>query len=211
MLDTQRLRSLRSKADQALGRKDSLQTRLNQVTQQIQTLSQEDLLLDKVSNVFRHLIDKEICDGVTAVEKLLSDGLQSVFDDQELCVTSEVETQRGKVSVEFVTTQKTTDGKTIQGVSSDSFGGAVTTVESVLMRLCVLTKRGQRPLLLLDEALPAFDQDYVSNMGRFLRSICTTLGVDVLLVTHNPLLSDYADHSYLLRKKDDVATFTKVK
>lgn len=210
-LNTGALRALRSKADRALGRRASAQERLADTTKKITSLTAEEVLLEQVSEVFRTLIDREICDGVQAVEKLLTDGLQAVFDDQNLSVTSEVETQRGKVSVELITTEKTPDGRVVQGVSSDAFGGAVTTVQSVLMRLCVLTRRGQRPLLLLDESLPAFDQEYVSNMGKFLRSLCTTLNVDILLVTHNPLLADYAEHSYILKKKDDVAIFNRVK
>ena len=179
--------------------------------QEIKRLENEAALLDLVLGLFRQLIDQEVVQGVQAVEKLQTEGLQAVFEDQDLHVKSQVEIQRGKVSVDLLTVQKYPNGMEIEGISGDSFGGAVATVQSILLRLIILLRRGLRPLLLLDESLPAFDSNYVVNMGRFLSTLCRRLKVDILLVTHNPALVEAADKAYKIVRKDGAARFEKLR
>ena len=198
---------LRSVADRVLGKREGVQTRLSDMSQKIKGLEAEGELLQLVSNVIRSLIDSEINDSVQAVEKLQSEGLRTVFDDQDLSVSASVETQRGKISVELLTSQKLADGTVIEGVSNDAFGGAITTVQSVLMRIIVILRRDMRPLLLLDESLPAFDANYVSNMADFLRALSERLGLDILLVSHNQSLVEGAQKAYQIKKVGGSAKF----
>lgn len=195
--------SLKSKLDRAIGLRDGVQSRLDNTKREIVRLEAEEALVSLVLAVLQQLIDQEVTVGVQAVEKLQTEGLQAVFGDQDLCVKSIVELQRGKVSVDLVTVQKTNSGQTVEGLSGDAFGGAVATVQSVLLRIIILMRRGLRPLLLLDETLPAFDQNYVVNMGSFLSSLCHRLNMDILLVTHNPALVEAADKAYRLVRKDN--------
>ena len=84
------------------------------------------------------------------------------------------------------------------------------TVQSVLLRIIVLLRRDMRPLLLLDESLPAFDAHYVTNMGRFLSLLCKRVGMDILLVSHNPALVEAADKAYTIQIKDGASIFKEV-
>ena len=72
-------------------------------------------------------------------------------------------------------------------------------------------RRGLRPVLLLDESLPAFDANYVTNMGSFLSTLCKRLNVDILLVSHNSAMVDAADKAYRIVKKDGHAKFEVLK
>lgn len=180
-------------------------------TRVILQLEQEAELLGRVSDVFRSLIDKEILHSVRAVERLLTEGLQTVFDDQDLRVTATVNVVRGKVSVDLKTIQKGSDGSITEGACGDAFGGAVLTVQSILMRVLVLLRRGMRPVLFLDETLPALDNNYAANMGQFLCKLCDKLGLDILLVTHNPILENAAQHAYQIKKTKGVARFEKIR
>jgi len=202
---------LRSRLDRALGLRDGVVSRLKTVEDDIDRLENEEALLDLVAGLLRQLIDQEVTVGVEAVEKLQTEGLQSVFDDQDLSVKANVEVQRGKVSVDLLTAQKHPGGIEVEGLSNDAFGGAVATVQSILLRVIIILRRGLRPVLLLDESLPAFDGNYVANMGRFLSILCERLGLDILLVTHNPALVEAADRAYRIVKKNGAATFEVVR
>ncbi len=193
---------LRSKLDRALGLRDGVQSSFDLTCGEVQRLESEETLLTLVQALFQQLIDQEVTLGVQAVEKLQTEGLQAVFGDQDLSVKSVVEIQRGKVSVDLVTTQRYPTGQEVEGLSGDAFGGAIATVQSVLLRIIILFRRDLRPLLLLDETLPAFDHNYVINMGAFLSALCRRLGVDILLVTHNLALAEAADHAYRLGYKN---------
>ena len=204
------IQPFQSKLDRVVGMRESVQRRLEDTRNEIGQLENQEESLEMVANIFRQLIDNEITEGVQAVEKLLSEGLASVFDDQELWVDANVEVQRGKVSVDLITKQKQPDGTVIEGSSNDAFGGAVMTVQSVLLRIIVLLRRDMRPLLLLDESLPAFDAHYVTNMGRFLSLLCKRVGMDILLVSHNPALVEAADKAYTIQIKDGASIFKEV-
>jgi len=97
-----------------------------------------------------------------------------------------------------------------EGSSMDVYGGSVSTVQSTLLRIVVLTRRSLRPLLLLDESLSAVAERYVPRVGNFLRTLSEKLNLDILVVTHNPTLVEQADVAYRIKKIKGSATFTKI-
>ena len=198
---------LRSKVDKLVGARDTVLRQVTATKTAIRGLETEGELLALVQAALRTLIDREVTAGVQAVEKLLTEGLQAVFTDQDLKVESEVTVSRGKVSVDLMTVQTLADGTVFKGLSSDAFGGAVTTVQSVLLRIIVMRRRGLRPFLLLDESLPAFDSNYVYNRGAFLALVCQRLGIDILLVTHNPAMVESASKAYRIVRSKTGARF----
>lgn len=202
--------TLRSNLDRALGLRQGVQAELQQNNDKIISLEQEESTLTLVAELLRHFIDREVTLGVEAVQNLQTEGLQAVFDDQDLHAKAEVEVSRGKVSVNLVTVQTRADGE-IEGEGMDAFGGALVTLQSVLLRIIIIVRRGLRPLLVMDESLPAIEGGYLLNMGRFLSVLCAKLGVDILVVTHNPLLVDTADRAYRISLKDEAAHFQLVK
>ena len=110
----ERVSDLRSKVDRIKGRRDVVQSSLRTVESEIKLLEQEEDLLNLVSAMFRSLIDQEVADGVKAVETLQTEGLQAVFDDQDLSVRASIEESRGKVSVELITVHTKPDGTTVE-------------------------------------------------------------------------------------------------
>ena len=191
---------LRSQADRLVGARDVARRQLGETARAIKELEDEGELLELVQGALRTLLDKEVSEGVAPVEKLLTEGLQAVFYDQKIHVESEVGLSRGKVSVDLITVQERLDGVVIKGTSNDAFGGAVSTLQSVMLRVIVAKRRGLRPLVLLDETLPAVDGSYVDSMGKFLQLVCSRLSFDLLLVTFNPALIDSADRGYRIAR-----------
>lgn len=175
------------------------------------TLDGEVSTLKHVADLFRLLIDREVVDNAVTAQKLLTEGLQAVFDDLDLSVRAQVEVQRGKVSVDLVTVQNQADGTVTEGSSTEAYGGSVSTVQSVLLRIVVLTRRGLRPLLLLDESLGAVAEHYVPRVGQFLALLSDRLGIDILVVSHNPIIVEAAKHSYRIAKTAGAASFKKIR
>lgn len=201
------LDALRSQAERTRGRRDEVSRRLGRVRQEIQEQEGEEEVLDLVGGLFRTMIDAEVTSNVQAVERLLTEGLQAIFEDLDLRVEAKVDLHRGKVSVDLVTIQTQADGTITSGDPMDAYGGSVATVESVLLRLIVILRRNMRPLILLDESLGAVAEHYVPKVGEFLSLLCARMGVDILAVTHNPSLVEAADTAYRIKKVDGAATF----
>jgi hypothetical protein len=197
-------------ANKSLGLRDALDQQISEVKSQIAELEREETLLELVSSLIRQIIDTEVTDGVKAVEKLQTEGLQEIFHDQDLSVRAEISESRGKVSVTFFTARKLKDGTTVEGVSDESFGGSITTMQSILMRITVMFRRGMRPLLLLDETLAAVANRYVDRAARFLSTLCERLDLDILLITHDEALVSAANRAYQITYQNDKARFRLV-
>lgn len=205
------LSTIRSRLDRALALRDAADTRLKNTQKGITRLEKELVLLDGVQALFQKFIDQEVNIGVQAVTQLLTEGLRAVFNDQEIQVKANVVIERGKVAVDLVTVQ-TPAGATheIEGDCNDSYGGSVATVQSVLLRVIIVYRRGLRPALWLDETLGAFDPNYVINMGTFLNTLCKRLGMDMLDVTQNVPLLETANRAYRI-KRNGHAVFSEAK
>jgi hypothetical protein len=206
----ERLRALTGALRVAQGRREEVRRSLRDARAAVTRIEGDAQLLDHVAALIHVLIDGELTDGVKAIEALQSEGVRVVFPDQDISVRADVEVARGKVNVTLVTTERKEDGTVVEGLSLDGFGGAVATVQSILLRLAIIFRRGLRPVLFLDETLPAFDAKYVHTMASFLKVLCKRMGVDILLVTHNPTLVDAGDRAYRIRRDKGAATFQRI-
>lgn len=194
----------------AQGRREEVRRSLADARSTALQIENDIQVLDHVTTLLRTLVDAEITEGVKAIEVLQSEGVRAVFTDQDLQVRADVEVSRGKVNVSLITSQREENGTLVEGMSLDGFGGAITTVQSILLRLALIFRRGLRPVLFLDETLPAIDDRYVHNMAAFLKALCHRMGVDILLVTHNPALVDAGDRAYRIKKDNGAATFQRI-
>jgi hypothetical protein len=181
------------------------------VQAEIQHLEEEDRILSLTGALFRTLIDSEVSSNVKAVERLLSEGLQAVFDDMDLAVKAEVDIQRGKVSVSLLTVERHPDGTVTEGSSIDAYGGSVSAVESALLRMIVILRRKLLPVLLMDEPFGAVEGKYVPNVASFLSTLCKKVGMDSLTVTHNTVIIEGAHHAYRIQKSGGVAVLREDK
>lgn len=199
--------NLVSRLDRVTGARDETLRRARGCEEEISDLERTMEELDLVSSLFRSLIDDEITTAVQAVEGLQSDALRSIFADQTLKVETEVKVKRGKVDLSIWTVQTDEDGTETKGLARDSFGASVATVQSLLMRILVILKRGLRPVIIMDESLTAFDPQYASQIGVFLSTLCRKLGLDILMVTHNPTLFKAASRAYRVRRSPNGVRF----
>lgn len=189
------LASLESKVTQALTLKSSAVRQAELCASSISDLQKKVDLCDRVCVFLRKLIDSEVESSIRPIERLQNEALRAVFSDQDLSVKANVDVHRGKVHVDLFTVEGKS-GKQIQGHTLDGFGGAVATLQSLLLRIALIFQRGMRPVLFLDETLSAVDDGYVVPLVTFLKALAKRLHLKILLVTHNPVVISLADRSY---------------
>lgn len=149
------------------------------------------LVLAQVEELFKFLLDKHVNKYAESFSQVVTEGLQAIFVDQDLEFEIVVSQKNGKVWVDFETLQ---DG--VRGPALRSFGGGVSSVESLLLRLLVLLKTGLAKYLILDESLAALSEHYVEAAGSFIRKMAEELDVNVLLITHNQAFLEHAHTAY---------------
>jgi DNA repair exonuclease SbcCD ATPase subunit len=186
-----RFENVSSKSENLQNRREFLQEKKDSIEDKIESLQEEILLLKKVEELFKFLLDEYVHKYAESFSRIVTEGLQTIFHDQDLKFNVNVTQKRKKVNVEFETVQGSHKGQALE-----SFGGGVAAVESLLMRILVVLKTGLSRYLILDESLASLSEEYIDTMSAFLRKLCSHFDMNILLITHNRSFSEHADNSY---------------
>jgi len=148
--------------------------------------------LDKVSSLFKHLLDALLDQKKQEIQHLVTYGLKTVFTDQDLKFHINIEPKYGTISTSF----KTEMVGVAEGDVLESFGGGIVNLESFLLRIITLFQTKLSPFLFLDETFSNLSDEYVENCSSLLKSLCEKLGITIFLITHNELMLNNADKVY---------------
>lgn len=152
-------------------------------------------MLVRVSELFRALMDKLVLDHVRSIEGIVSEGLHTIFHDQDLSFTAEVSSRYNRIAIDFSITQHG-ENVSISGHPLESFGGGPASIASLVLRILTMMRLKRWPILLLDETLAAVSGEYVDQTGRFLQQLSKSTGIDILFVTHKRSFVDHATIAY---------------
>ena len=191
--------------------KESSEKRIESLENEIAFLELEKDKKTEAGVILDSLAQDEVERGVSAYISLLEEGLKAIFPEQEVGLKAEIKRVRGKVAVNLKTTFKGEDGLEIEGDGMDAFGGAVTTIQSLLLRISLILKRNLRPMLILDETFPAVDGDRVEILVDFLKILCSRLDMDILCITHDPTIAENCDIGYKITPTKDGAKLKRIK
>jgi DNA repair exonuclease SbcCD ATPase subunit len=187
--------------------KDQTKNEILRIESEIKALKHDQLVLEQVVTLFRHLIKREVYDHAERFSEIVEQGMRAIFHDQELGFRFDVEEKRGKVSIQCVTTSQ--EGH--EGDPLKAFGGGVASIQSLILRVLVLKRKKLAPYLFLDESLAALSEEYVQQAALFLKEVCKRFEVNILLITHNKTFQEYADHVYrVVPKVEGEETYTEI-
>jgi len=193
----ERLDTLGDTATRLTTLRDRLKDELRSTEGEVEQLTTRVTALNKVGELFRALMDKLVDQQVRAVESVVTEGLKTIFFDQDLSFEAEVGPKYNKIAVDFYIRQGAKeDPIAIRGRPLDSFGGGPSSISSLVLRVLTLLRLKRQPILALDESLGAVSEEYVDHTGRFLRQMAEDLNIDVLLVTHKTSFTEHATRAY---------------
>lgn len=191
-----RIQELRRTSDRLQAIRDQMTRDLRAKRKDIRVLSARIDLLLKVGELFRALMDKLVLGQVHTVEGIVTEGLKTIFADQDLTLESDVGQRYNKVYIDFFLRQGLDEGWSVRGHPMESFGGGPTSVTSLIIRLMTLLKLKRWPVLLLDETLASVSDEYIDQTALFLQKLAASTKIDVLLVTHKSAFLEHANVAY---------------
>jgi hypothetical protein len=194
---------LQRKADQIDGFYKALQSQETQLKEQISGIKEEIDILTKTSAVLKHLLDVMVKDEITKMAGLITYGLKTIFHDQNLTFVPKMMKKNDKMHIELKTED---DGKERD---FESFGGSVAVIESFLLRILCMLKKGYAKAMFLDETFAAVGDIYIANTCKFITELCKKLKMDILLVTWQSEFEAGADHVYKVKKTPNGITVEK--
>lgn len=116
-------------------------------------------------------------------------------------------------NVDFYVRTTFEDGTMIDTPVMESRGGGVAATVGFLLRIVVMLLRGgtnQENILVLDETFSMVSDEYLENVGAFLREIVEKTNIQILFVTHQKQFIEHADRVYRFSQTNGITKVESV-
>jgi DNA repair exonuclease SbcCD ATPase subunit len=184
------LTDIQSRVDRLEGFYRALKNQEKSVAEEITKLKSDIDLLNKASVVIKHLLDIMVKDEINKMAGLVTYGLKAVFEDQELSFKPVISKKNERIYIELKTANKGIEGE------FGSYGGSVAVIESFLLRVICMLKMKLARFILLDETFAPIGDEYIQSTSKLVGELAKKIGLDILLVTHQPEFKNYANNVY---------------
>lgn len=191
------IEELQSKVDRIEGVCSSLKEREETLEKEVKDLKKEGEILNKSSLVLKHLLDIMVKDDIDKMADLVTYGLKTIFDDQDLSFKPVLSKRKDKINIDLKTCNGDIEGE------FGSFGGSVAVIESFILRLLCILKMKLAKFVMLDETFAAVGDVYIPNTSKLISELSKKLNMDVLLVTHQREFLKNANTAYQVKESPD--------
>ncbi|WP_036728756.1 AAA family ATPase [Peptoniphilus mikwangii] len=184
------------------GKLEILNNNLSDINSEIKSLIEYDDILSKVIILFQKTSSYGRNQARKQIEELVTKCLQFVFEtDIEFIIEI---TENGKIpQAEFYVLSNYDEYK-VKTKPELSRGGGVVDIISIALRIAFiqLYKPEIKGPIILDEPGKHVSNDYIFNLGEFLRQASSMFRRQIIMVTHNSHLSQICDISYTVEIKN---------
>ena len=188
------------------GKKEKLLEQLKEHEKNILELQTNIELLEKVSILFQKTSEFARNQAKSQIENLVTKCLQYIFESN-IKFTIEIDELRNKANAQFYVISEDRDME-VKTKPEISRGGGVVDIVSLALRIAFLQihKPTIQGPLILDEPAKHVSEEYIYNVGNFLKETSEMFNRQIIMVTHNQHLSALSENSYRI----DLDGFTSV-
>ena len=190
------LETLRSRVAYFEGVRDSVKERLDNVAEELERVSQELQDTQQARTIFNQVVEATQQAFASRVSALVTTAIRSVFD-RDFEFVFEFVRRKNKVEVAM----KVREGDR-EYDPTEEMGGSIVDVVSFALRVVFWVMMGgkRRATLVLDEPMKFVGKgEQLDRAGRMMREVSERLGLQLIVVTHEPQLMDIADRVYSVR------------
>lgn len=192
------------------GKREKLEEQLKEVDADLILVSDNIELLEKVIILYQKTAEFARKQATMQIESLVTKCLQFIFESNvEFLI--EIEELRDKANAEFYVVNESEDF-IIKTRPELSRGGGVVDIVSLALRIAFLQihKPKVEGPLILDEPAKHVSEEYIFNVGNFLKQTSEIFNRQIIMVTHNQHLSAISNNCYRVEIDDSVSYVTKV-
>ena len=207
-----RLRKVELSLAAKVAARDTLAHSANDCIIEINRDKHLEIVHEKVQKFFHSLGTEEQAKLQQWLERVISYGLQSVFNSEFFFVITGPTVKANDITLGFRVIE-VIDGVKHERDPYNDMGGGMSDVLSFLLQflLVLLLKDRINPALILDESFKHLAADYTENMAAFLCELVERTGIQVFMVTHQPTYADVADVVYHFEKHGEQTRIKKVR
>lgn len=195
--------TFKSKIDISKGKKEILDSHLEIVEEKISSLSEMEQRLEKVIILFQKTSEFGRNQAKSQIEDLVTKCLQFIFES-DIEFNIEIVESRNIPQAEFYVISNYSEGYSVKTKPELSRGGGVVDIVSIALRLAFIQihKPYIEGPILFDEPGKHVSDDYIFNVGEFLKQSSKMFKRQIIMVTHNKYLSEICDKSFTINIKD---------
>lgn len=202
------LTQIRRRLEQEKGSFSMLRKKLHVYNDEISELEKKKQDIELARGLIREVGFKTQEQLQYHISDITSLALSAVFEDPYELKVSFVQ-RRDKMECDLTFTR---NGVELDPLNSSGYGA----VDVASLALRVASGSMQRPrrrnIIILDEPLKYLSEDMQVFAGKMIKELSDKLSIQFIIVTHEPLLADFADKTFLVRqhiktKKSKVTTY----
>lgn len=193
------------------GKREVISNNLKNISKEIDELTEKEELLSKVMILFQKTAEYGRIQAKTQIEELVTKCLQFIFES-DIEFQIEITESRSIPQADFYVVSNYSKGYSVKTKPEIARGGGVVDIISIALRLAFIqiNKPQIEGPILLDEPGKHVSDDYVFNLGEFLKQASKMFRKQIIMVTHNTYLSEICDKSYTINIKDGISFLEKV-
>lgn len=206
----ERSRKLILQIERQEGKRDQLLEIRNEKIKTLKNLNEEQDILEKVMSLFQMTSRFARDQAKNQIEALVTKCLQYIFDSS-VEFQIELEELRNKASAEFYVVNSTKDFF-LKTKPEQSRGGGVVDIVSLALRISFLQTH-KPPIsgpLILDEPAKHVSEEYIHNVGDFLKQTSEIFNRQVIMVTHNSHLAALSNSAYRVEYSGNTSIVTPI-
>lgn len=184
--------------------KANIDDRVNHLQREIADLENRQDVWRQVSQLFLLAAEYARANACTAMEKIVTTGLRSVFAN-DLAFHIELDTARtDRPEASFLVASNYGGNTQITNEPRDARGGGVVDIIALALRVAFIEISDppvQGPLI-LDEPAKHVSEEFMPGVAAFIRQINDSFGRQIILITHNHELEAAGDLCYQFTQQE---------
>ena len=178
---------------------EAINSSLDRGKVELKDLTNKSEELEQASEALKVIFESVKKKSIDSIENLVTHALNSIWEHSyEFKILTQ---ERGTSSTNRFALIKEGNESDIM----DSHGGGIVNIIAFILRVIFTLKNNPelRPILILDEPFAFVSDSYHDKIGQLLLELIENLGISVVMVTHQPIITKYATKAYELESIKD--------
>lgn len=192
------------------GKQKILQDQSYEIEMKISKLKIEERLFEEVVILLQKVAEYARNQAKSQIEELVTRCLQYILENSTEFIIEFSESRNLPIAQFYA--QTIYDGYSVKSKPENSRGGGIVDIVTLALRIAFLEihePRLEGPLF-LDEPGKHVSNDYIFNLGEFIRECANLFDRQIIMVTHNDYLSQICDTSYRVEIKNGISQVLKL-
>jgi len=202
----QEIKTLRSKLERLNGERNQLKSQIKEYKLEIRSLTFQRDNLEKAREIVREVGLQTQKQLQFHISDITSMALSAVFDDPYELKVDFVQ-RRNKTECDLLFVR---DGKEIDPLEASGYGAVDVAAFALRVASWAMQQPRTRNTIILDEPMRFLSEDRQMYASQMLKELSERLGIQFIVVTHEEVLSQYADKTFQVSIKDKVSQIKSI-